>query len=112
VVPTRMQDAHRGMRGAIDKLLEITQVRMRNCHTPVLRRQNRSFRTCAQAVQITPTANNMVNRYNISINYKLKSYKMTLGSERKLQASSNRNLSIGAASMSTTGGAAGQVFVF
>jgi hypothetical protein len=29
-------------------------------------------------------SNNMVNRYNISINYKLKSDKMTLGSERKI----------------------------
>jgi hypothetical protein len=27
-----------------------------------------------------------VNKYNISINYKLKSYKMTIGSERRLQA--------------------------
>jgi hypothetical protein len=31
-------------------------------------------------------SNNMVNRYNISINYKLKSYKMTLRSERRLQS--------------------------
>jgi hypothetical protein len=30
--------------------------------------------------------NNMVNRYNISLNYKLKSYKMTLASERRLQS--------------------------
>jgi hypothetical protein len=34
---------------------------------------NRSLHTCAQDVQITRTANNMVNRYNISLNYKLES---------------------------------------
>jgi hypothetical protein len=41
---------------------------------------------CVQDVQITCIANNMVNKYNISINYKLRSYKMTLGSERRLQS--------------------------
>jgi hypothetical protein len=51
-------------------------------------------------------SNNMVNRYNISLNYKLKSYKMTLGSERILQPCSGRYLSIGAASIGTTGGEA------
>jgi hypothetical protein len=35
----------------------------------------------------------MVNIYNISINYKLKSYNMTLGSERRLQSCSGGNLS-------------------
>jgi hypothetical protein len=34
---------------------------------------NRSLHTCAQDVQITRTTNNMVNKYNISLNYKLKS---------------------------------------
>jgi hypothetical protein len=48
----------------------------------------------------------MVNRYNISVNYKLKSYKIIRGSERRLQASSDENLSIGVASTSTTGGEA------
>jgi hypothetical protein len=28
----------------------------------------------------------MVNRYNISLNYKLKIYKITLGPERRLQS--------------------------
>jgi hypothetical protein len=40
---------------------------------PGSRKQNRSLHTCAQDVQITRTANNMVNRYNISLNYKLES---------------------------------------
>jgi hypothetical protein len=40
---------------------------------PGSRKQNRSLHTCAQDVQITCTANNMVNRYNISLNYKLES---------------------------------------
>jgi hypothetical protein len=31
-------------------------------------------------------SNNMVNKYNIMIYYKLKSYTMTLGSERRLQS--------------------------
>jgi hypothetical protein len=35
---------------------------------------NRSLHTCAQDVQITRTSNNMVNRYNISLNYKLESF--------------------------------------
>jgi hypothetical protein len=68
---------------------------------------------CAQDIQITHTVNNMVNRYNISLNYKLKSYKMTLGSEGRLQASSGRNLSVGVASIGTTGGEAGLAsFIF
>jgi hypothetical protein len=29
-------------------------------------------------------SNDMVNRYNISINYRVKSYKMTRGSKRKI----------------------------
>jgi hypothetical protein len=40
---------------------------------PGSRKLNRSLYTCAQNVQITRTANNMVNRYNISLNYKLES---------------------------------------
>jgi hypothetical protein len=38
---------------------------------PDSRKLNRSLHTCAQDVQITRTTNNMVNRYNISLNYKL-----------------------------------------
>jgi hypothetical protein len=56
-------------------------------------------------------SNNMVNRYNISINYKLRSYKMTCGSERRLQ-SSGKNLSVGAAFTGTTRGETGLVFIF
>jgi hypothetical protein len=40
---------------------------------PVPRKKEQSLHTCAQDVQITRTANNMVNRYNISLNYKLES---------------------------------------
>jgi hypothetical protein len=40
---------------------------------PGSRKLNWSLHTCAQDVQITRTANNMVNRYNISLNYKLES---------------------------------------
>jgi hypothetical protein len=40
---------------------------------PSSRKLNQSLHTCAQDVQITRTANNMVNRYNISLNYKLES---------------------------------------
>jgi hypothetical protein len=40
---------------------------------PGSRKQNRILHTCAQDVQITRTTNNMVNRYNISLNYKLES---------------------------------------
>jgi hypothetical protein len=65
---------------------------------------------CAQDIQITCIVNNMVNRYNISINYKLKSYKMTLGSKRKI-TEYRGNLSICTASISTTGGEAGLVFI-
>jgi hypothetical protein len=54
----------------------------------------------------------MVNRYNISINYKVKSYKMVRGLERRLQLSSGRNLSVGAASTGTTEGEACLVFIF
>jgi hypothetical protein len=59
----------------------------------------------------------MVNKYNILINYKLKSYKMTLGSERRLQSSSDRNISastgcVNVASTGITGGEAGMVFIF
>jgi hypothetical protein len=54
----------------------------------------------------------MVNKYNISINYKLKSYKMTIGSERRLQSSSHENLSVGATFIGTTGGEADLVFIF
>jgi hypothetical protein len=40
---------------------------------PVPRKKERRLHTCAQDVKITRTANNMVNRYNISLNYKLES---------------------------------------
>jgi hypothetical protein len=40
---------------------------------PRSEKEERSLHTCAQDVQITRTANNMVNRYNISLNYKLES---------------------------------------
>jgi hypothetical protein len=40
---------------------------------PGSRKQNRSLHTCARDVQITRTTNNMVNIYNISLNYKLES---------------------------------------
>jgi hypothetical protein len=53
----------------------------------------------------------MVNRYNISINYRVKSYKMTYGSKRKI-IEWHENLSIGASSTSTIGGEAGLVFIF
>jgi hypothetical protein len=49
----------------------------------------------------------MVNRYNISLKYMVKSYKVTLGSERRLQSCSDGYLSIGAASTGTTRGEAG-----
>jgi hypothetical protein len=48
----------------------------------------------------------MVNRYNILINYKLKILQNDPWSERRLQSSSGINLSIGAASIGTTGGEA------
>jgi hypothetical protein len=54
----------------------------------------------------------MVKRYNISLNYELKSYKMTLGLERGLQLGSARNLSVGAASTSTTEGETGLASFF
>jgi hypothetical protein len=54
----------------------------------------------------------MVNRYNISINYELKSYKMTCGSERRLQSSISGNLSMNGASIGTTRGEADLVFIF
>jgi tetrahydromethanopterin S-methyltransferase subunit F len=53
----------------------------------------------------------MMNRYNISINYKVKSYKMTRGSKRKI-TEWHRNLSIGASSTGITGGEVGLVFIF
>jgi hypothetical protein len=48
----------------------------------------------------------MVNIYNISINYKLKSYKITLGSERRLQSCGVKNLNADGASTSATEGEA------
>jgi hypothetical protein len=39
---------------------------------PGSKKYNRSLYTCAQDVQITRTTNNMVNKYNISLNYKLR----------------------------------------
>jgi hypothetical protein len=53
----------------------------------------------------------MVNRYNISINYRVKSYKMTHGSKRKI-IEWRGNLSIGASSTGTIGGEADLVFIF
>jgi hypothetical protein len=57
-------------------------------------------------------SNNMANRYNISINYKVKPYKMTLGSKRRLQLSSGGNLSMDGTSTGTTGVEVGLVFIF
>jgi hypothetical protein len=54
----------------------------------------------------------MINRYNILINYKINSYKMTLGLERRLQLSSKGNLSMDRISTGTTGAEVGLVFVF
>jgi hypothetical protein len=68
---------------------------------PQFQEQDRSLLTCAQDVQMTRTANNMVNRYNISLNYKRRSYKMTLGSEKKITERRNI-LYIGAASTGAT----------
>jgi hypothetical protein len=48
----------------------------------------------------------MVNKYNISLIYKLKSYKMTIGLERRLQSCSGRNLSANGASTGATRGEA------
>jgi hypothetical protein len=57
-------------------------------------------------------SNNMVNRYNISINYRVKSYKMTGGSKRKITESHGIQ-SIGVASTGTTGGEVGLAsFIF
>jgi hypothetical protein len=58
------------------------------------RKQNRSLHTCAQDVQITRTANDMVNRYNISLNYKLESLQNDQWVQKKdyivVQKSKNR----------------------
>jgi hypothetical protein len=62
----------------------MTAVELATCHVPedsaspvpagdTWWKQNRSLHTCDQDVQITRTTNNMVNRYNISLNYKLES---------------------------------------
>jgi tetrahydromethanopterin S-methyltransferase subunit F len=53
----------------------------------------------------------MVNKYNISINYKVKSYKMTCGSKRNI-TERHRNLSVVVSSTGTTGGEVGLVFIF
>jgi hypothetical protein len=42
---------------------------------PSSKKQNQSRHTCAQDVQMAHTTNNMVNIYNISLNYKLRSLK-------------------------------------
>jgi hypothetical protein len=56
--------------------------------------------------------NNMINRYNISLNYKVKSYKMTHGPKRKI-TDKCRILSVGAASTGITSGEAGLAsFIF
>jgi hypothetical protein len=51
-------------------------------------------------------SNNTVNIYNISINYKLKTYKITCESERTLQLGSGENLSVDGASTGAIGGEA------
>jgi hypothetical protein len=57
--------------------------------------------------------NNMINRYNILLSDKLRSYKITLGSERRLQLSSSRNHHTDRASTGTTRGEAGMAsFLF
>jgi hypothetical protein len=54
----------------------------------------------------------MVNRYNISINYRVNSYKMTRGSKRKI-TELHGILSIGVDSTGTTRGEAGLAsFIF
>jgi hypothetical protein len=55
------------------KLFANRVIERKNMSHPGSRKQNRSLHTCAQDVQITRTANNMVNRYNISLNYRLES---------------------------------------
>jgi hypothetical protein len=50
---------------------------------PGSRKLNRSLHTCAQDVQITRTTNNMVNTYNISLNYKLESLQNDLWVQKK-----------------------------
>jgi hypothetical protein len=50
---------------------------------PGSRKQNRSLHSCAQNIQITCTANNMVNRYNISLNYKLESLQNDIWVQKK-----------------------------
>jgi hypothetical protein len=50
---------------------------------PVPRKRERSLHTCAQDVQIRRTANNMVNRYNISLNYGLESLQNDLWVQKK-----------------------------
>jgi hypothetical protein len=49
---------------------------------PGFEKRNRSIRTCAQHVQLTRTADNMINRRNISIKQSNISYIMTRGSEK------------------------------
>jgi hypothetical protein len=56
-------------------------------------------------------SNNMVNIYNISINYKVKSYKMTFGLKIKI-TELRKNLSVGVSSTGRTRGEAGLVFIF
>jgi hypothetical protein len=54
---------------------------------PGFRKQNRSLHTCAHDVQITCTTNNMVNKYNISLNYKLESFtKWPVGPKKDYRA--------------------------
>jgi hypothetical protein len=57
-------------------------------------------------------SNNMISRYNISLIHKLKSYKMTRGSKRRLQSSSRGNLSADGAFTSATGGEVGLASFF
>jgi hypothetical protein len=78
---------------------------------PVPRKRERSLYTCAQDVQITRTANNMVNRYNISLNYKLESLQNDPWVQKKYyrvaRKSKRRCVFQG-----TTGGEADLVFIF
>jgi hypothetical protein len=78
------QQTHNSARGCIEMVITVA-IGIRNVclrrhrkaeqvSYPVPRKKERSLHTCAQDVQITRTANNMVNRYNISLNYKLESF--------------------------------------
>jgi hypothetical protein len=44
---------------------------------------NQSHYKCAQDIQITRTTNNMVNRYNISLNFKLETLQNDMWVKKK-----------------------------